>query len=131
MKLTDQEWKTLRFGDTEEAKELFEDICNRVKDSAVEAALLVLPGVVTNLIKASSALHAKVTEYYSKNKDLLDHKAELAAELSKMQAQDPGGDIDEHLRRAAKSVRERAAILGKVTKRPSVDERSVLAKSLR
>ncbi len=45
MKLTDQEWKTLRFGDTEEAKELFEDICNRVKDSAVEAALLVLPGV--------------------------------------------------------------------------------------
>lgn len=125
MKLTDQEWKTLRFGDTDEAKESFEQLCEKIKHQAVEEALRVLPGVVTSLIQHSSGLKVASDKFYDDNRDLAAHKQLVSEVLFEMEASNPGLELSKLMKKTAEETRRRLTLINNTdyakTSKPNVD----------
>lgn len=73
----------------------------------VEQMFTMLPSVIHNLVGQAAVMKGLSEKFYTENKDLLDHKMEVAQAIEAIQSENPGLKMEELLRRAAPLVRQR------------------------
>jgi hypothetical protein len=78
----------------------------------VEQMFVMLPSVIHNLVGQAALMKGLSEKFYTDNKDLLDHKMEVAQAIEAIQSANPGMKMEELLRRAAPLVRERIVAVG-------------------
>lgn len=106
MEITSQEFKTLRHGDEDAAKELLEKLFERSIHLATEQALRSLPNVVQSLITQVSSIKEAKDKFYAENKDLANNRELVAKTMQKLEAENPGLTLEAMLQKLAPEVRK-------------------------
>lgn len=84
-------------------------------NAAVERMLVLLPTVITNLVRNAAKIQGAVTKFYDQNPDLTEHKQLVGAAIERLESQHPGVAYDKLASMAAKEVR---AMMSKVSSAP-------------
>lgn len=71
----------------------------------VEETLKVLPSVVGHLVRSAANLQGMSEEFYDKNKDLVDHKAQVAKVMERLEGESPGKNLRDLLKETGVETR--------------------------
>lgn len=71
----------------------------------IQEALKSLPLANEFIMKQSAVLHEKSRKFYDENKDLVNYKPEVAEVIQKIEASNPGRDLDVVLKEAGEKTR--------------------------
>jgi hypothetical protein len=92
-------------------KEEMDELLKKVRQDAIEGALVLLPGVVKNLITTFSNLKVMGEKFYNDNKDLAEHKDLLRNVMEELEGKNPNQTYERLLADTAMETRRRLGSL--------------------
>lgn len=104
-----------------EKKDEMNKMLNKVRQSAIEQVLTMMPTVTRDVINAQVMLAVKTTKFYEANPDLVEHAKTAEIVANEIMAKEPGLGLDQLFDRLGKEVRTKLGIQRKAEKK--VEER--------
>ena len=109
--ITESEFNTIKYLSYDK----FCDIASRFIKLCVEESLKAIPQVITHLANQTAYLKQLSDDFYSNNKDLVEHKKLVAQVIEKIEAENPGKSYKEILSLAAPRAKHLLSIKGQMT----------------
>ena len=111
-----------------------EDEENRLVDKILEKLILNLPSIIGNIIQEKISMKKLAGEFYTSNKEFIEHKDIVASVLTQLETKNPGLQYQDILDKSVPEIKHRISLLsginfGAVDKPNSLEFKQVISTS--
>jgi prolyl oligopeptidase PreP (S9A serine peptidase family) len=104
-----------------EKKDQMNKMLNKVRQSAIEQVLTMMPNVTRDVINAQVVLAVKTAKFYEANPDLTQHAKVVEQIANEVMGKEPGLNLDQLFERLGKEVRDKVGIQKKVEVKEKIE----------